>query len=791
MKKILLILFIISLSIKSQDFSGIRIYINPGHGGHDSNDRYISQTGFWESEGNLAKGLFLKEILDSLNAVTKISRTTNNSSDDLGLSVIVADANNFDADYFHSIHSNGYNGQSNYTLILFQGKDNAPTYPEAKIMGSYLADEIYKAHRTTTKYNRGDADFYGTGQPYLGVLKGLTMPGTLSEGSFHDYIPESYRLKNQAYLKHEAWAITKAFVKYYGLNDFAFGEIAGSVRDAFETVDYFYLNGTKDKNKPANLVNAILMPDSIVYNGDSFNNGFFLFDEVLKGEYDLIVDAENYNKDTLHVIVEENKTTFIDPYLTEAPNYSPPIVKEYFPNELENVRLDSKIILNFNVKMDKASTQLAFKITPSVPGTFTWENNDKRLIFSPSNYLTGGTQYEVSLNIFAKSYYNILIEQPFNILFNTRSALSFLKSYPEQNSTDISRTVKIKLKFDGPIDPYSLGGNVFFQDLLDNDVYLLINEENYSNGEIIFEPMHELNPNTYYKIKLLNGIKDTEGSNLLSDTTIIFRTESVTETNGNILFDFEEIGNWLQPEQSISTFGIDQVNTSFTISASRFISGSNSGKLKYSFISDSSGICKLENVSHDLININQQNNFGIWIFGDLSFNNLQIWFKNLDSSIIQYNLEYIDWTGWKFKEIYLGNSDNYIFNSIAIVQNKSGEKSGELFFDNAQYDVITNIEKVKNSFPNKIELLQNYPNPFNPNTNITFTIPYNEENENATVKLIVYDILGREVITLVNEIKKPGIYKINFDGNNLSSGIYYYQLKYGNSVISKKMLLLK
>ncbi|MCB9207452.1 MAG: N-acetylmuramoyl-L-alanine amidase [Ignavibacteriales bacterium] len=195
-------------------FYRIRIYINPGHGGHDSNDRYIAATGFWESEGNLGKGLHLRDILDSMNAITKMSRTTNNTNDDLGLSVIAADANNFDADYMHSIHSNAYNGQSNYTLILFQGKDNAPTYPEAKVMGGYLADEIFKAHRTSTKYNRGDADFYGTGQPYLGVFKGLTMPGTLSEGSFHDYIPESFRLKNDAYLDHEAWAITKAFIKY-------------------------------------------------------------------------------------------------------------------------------------------------------------------------------------------------------------------------------------------------------------------------------------------------------------------------------------------------------------------------------------------------------------------------------------------------------------------------------------------------------------------------------------------------------------------------------------------------
>ena len=64
----------------------------------------------------------------------------------------------------------------------------------------------------------------------LGVLRNLAMPGTLSEGSFHDYIPESWRLKNDSYLKHEAWAIAKAFIDYYNLTTFSNGEIAGILK---------------------------------------------------------------------------------------------------------------------------------------------------------------------------------------------------------------------------------------------------------------------------------------------------------------------------------------------------------------------------------------------------------------------------------------------------------------------------------------------------------------------------------------------------------------------------------
>ncbi|HOI31064.1 MAG TPA: T9SS type A sorting domain-containing protein [Melioribacteraceae bacterium] len=88
--------------------------------------------------------------------------------------------------------------------------------------------------------------------------------------------------------------------------------------------------------------------------------------------------------------------------------------------------------------------------------------------------------------------------------------------------------------------------------------------------------------------------------------------------------------------------------------------------------------------------------------------------------------------------------------------------------------------------PDKYKLSQNYPNPFNPTTTISFSIP-----ESQFISLMVYDILGREISTLVNEEKQPGNYKVNFDGSNLSSGVYYYQMRAGQFVETKKLILLK
>lgn len=88
-------------------------------------------------------------------------------------------------------------------------------------------------------------------------------------------------------------------------------------------------------------------------------------------------------------------------------------------------------------------------------------------------------------------------------------------------------------------------------------------------------------------------------------------------------------------------------------------------------------------------------------------------------------------------------------------------------------------------------LEQNYPNPFNPATSIRFEIPDQVRNDNTNVILIIYDVLGNETATLVNEEKPAGIYEVTFNANNLPSGIYFYMLQVGAINIVKKMVFLK
>jgi hypothetical protein len=104
-------------------------------------------------------------------------------------------------------------------------------------------------------------------------------------------------------------------------------------------------------------------------------------------------------------------------------------------------------------------------------------------------------------------------------------------------------------------------------------------------------------------------------------------------------------------------------------------------------------------------------------------------------------------------------------------------------------DWSANLNAVENeagTLPSECRLAQNYPNPFNPTTEISYSLKQSEQ-----VKLVVCDILGREIATLVNGFQDQGMYNITFNAQDLTSGIYYYQLRTSTGVLTKKMILMK
>ena len=150
------------------------------------------------------------------------------------------------------------------------------------------------------------------------------------------------------------------------------------------------------------------------------------------------------------------------------------------------------------------------------------------------------------------------------------------------------------------------------------------------------------------------------------------------------------------------------------------------------------------------------------------------------------------WSGNYFKDIPITIEaipyPGYIFEGW----NSSDENKNPMTLSlqsNTTY--ISAIFKGPNSLPNKIDIFQNYPNPFNPTTNIHYSL-----DRDNFVDLIIYDLKGQKVKTIINQFQKAGQKYVSWDSTNdnkktVSSGIYFFTLKSGNFIKTKKMILVK
>ena len=291
------------------------------------------------------------------------------------------------------------------------------------------------------------------------------------------------------------------------------------------------------------------------------------------------------------------------------------------------------------------------------------------------------------------------------------------------------------------------------------------------------------------------------GEVLIDKIAILSGIESRYTFDGNLIEGFESGNLWQSPLLSPNTNGVNASTTNFTITTLKKKSGNGSGRLNYGFTGNSG---EVELALINPINLGQSSSsgFGIWVYGDNSYNNLEYHFLRSGSSIEKVFIDTLKWTGWKLKKIWLNEipgSGQIEFKSINIVQTANGETSGTLFFDECISNIVTDVF-ADNSLPGEFILEQNFPNPFNPTTTIRFSLPDNrngQSNSLQNVSLKIYDMLGREVSTLIDEEKAPGNYEVKFNAKGLASGVYIYRLQSGDShsgevfIQSKKLILLK
>ena len=391
------LVFAMALSLSASAASNSsKCYINPGHGGHDSDDRptdlpkelgFTTSQRFYESDGNLVRGQKLSAFLNALGISTKMSRTTNYSSDDLALSTIASQSNSYGG-YFISLHSNGANNSANYVISEYRG--TASTNSTEAVSGSKkfaltaaqqhdvnkLTDVTYSTPRALNDYS-----FNGWN---LGVLRTNTQVGYLVETWFHDYRPEALRMKSDVYNRFLAWQLARAYMEYPKGNSAGIkGCVIGDIRNTAKTCGYSsYTHRNRDNYLAVNGAKVELLNSSgtVVQSmtTDNYHNGVYGFFDLTAGTYTVRVSKSGYKTQTATVTVSNGKST----------------LKKFDLSEGTDSGISSNVTsVSFGtVYVDKSSTKTATITTTGVSSALSVTVSGTGFSVSPTSLpASGGT----------------------------------------------------------------------------------------------------------------------------------------------------------------------------------------------------------------------------------------------------------------------------------------------------------------------------------------------------------------------------------------------------------------
>lgn len=796
--RIFLLLILISVSCFGQDLTGVKIYVNPGHGGFDSDDRNIviapytsgDHNGFWESQSNLDKGQQLQSMLLAAGATVYISRTTNTTADDLPLSQIVAMANSVNADFMLAIHSNAGSGVANYVLQLYAGKDanDQVTYPtatpvsdESRAICNIIAQNQYSNKLTTWTSGYqvvGDKTFARTIMGWsdgYGVLRGLAVPGTISEGMMHDYIPETYRLMNMDYKWLEAWQFYKSFCTYFNAGAITTGNIAGQVRDSRIKLESTYnkLAG-QDQMLPLNGAKVTLVETGEFYTVDQLQNGLFFFKNLAPGTYHILAENDGYHNQTQEITVTANNTSYYNFALNRVRN-TPPQVITYTPNVTnlnDSVDASTDIVLQFNWDMDEASTTAAFTITPTASGKFTFEDTNYTLRFTPDKPLDKETVYTVTLAKSASHPDNLSMENDFSFQFLTknRNRLSLLMSNPYDGNEGVYYVAPaFRLIFDRKLNTSNLQSAIWVEDesgTLTKIARSVVNNSVTSPyGSSYFSLASNLTEGKEYKLVVSGDVEDEIGMKVVEPIEIRFKAVNVAKTGPEVKETFE-----LAALTYNSAVSADVTTATIVASSATKLFGSYANRIQTSFGSfTAEAVFNFNNPAE----LSSEKVVGLHVFGDLTGN--ELWLKLTSSASEEWvKMCDLNFFGWEFHELNLENLIPAGTYSIAAIKVKRSNSYGfstssDIYLDNLLVydDPLSSVNQLETS-------IRVYPNPVS-------SVVVAETSSVSNTSLQLFTLHG---------VKLQEVKTNRMDVRNVTAGTYLLKVFVNGEVYSKPLIIV-
>lgn len=714
MKKIFLSLAIAACSIISASAitpDQVHIYINPGHGGYDSDDRNVvippftqgDPEGYWESKSNLWKGLDLMQMLKDRGYKVAISRTQNRTEDDLGLSTIGRASNDFNSDMFLSIHSNatGSGVRMNRPLSIYKGYTGEPTHPGSEVFAEIVNKQLLKNEGTvwtnTDLFVVGDWTFYHSwgDKVGLGVLRQLDHCGMLSEGSFHDYVPEAYRLLNPEFCWAEAYHFLKAFEEYFGIESKeTTGVVAGLVYDDKFIRDESYKMFDIDNNMPLTEAKVELVDASgntlQTYTTQSLPNGYYLFKDVVPGTYTVKVTKNTHEVTTASVTVEKNKINYANIPVKKIRN-TPPEILKYSPEWKEGdaaVLCNSPIRLEFNWDMDLDATVKAVKIEPEVVADYTWSESNFVLTITPKEPYTPNTKYTVTVGTSAKHAGGKPMVEEFKMSFTTdaRNYYPMLSYFPKDGDVINIKSPTIYMTFDKPLDSSSATSGVKVSDAAGTELKfsargISAGKASDDFGWIKLPVSKTLTAGAEYTAVIPTTVCDLDGIHLEKQITSKFTAVnmSIVKDGAQEVEGFEDIAKF-----SVNAEASKAYTATITKDSSTKLIGTAGLQCKYTFTEANGGVVYI-NATPGVVAYTNKDVLEINVNGDMSSNKVFV-VLNDGTEDTELSLGLVEYYGWQYKRVDLASlkeNATYKFVGLKIVQTGAVQgKNGTLKFDN-------------------------------------------------------------------------------------------------------------
>ena len=691
MKRTLLIASIITAACLALNAQKPHVYINPGHGGHGSDDRNVvippftagDTLGFWESNSNLWKGFALQEVLRKKGYRTSISRLKNEESNDLLLSTIVALCNNSGADVFYSIHSNasGYGDSHayNYPMGIYRGYTGQPQVANSDKLTADLGETLIE-NKSTVWSNGGHYVIYGDWTFYpdwglqgLGVLRGNKATSMLSEGSFHDYYPEAYRLLSHDYDWVEGWNFSIGADRYFGrLDQYDMGIITGCIRDdrVLRVASYQMLDA--DKREPVVRANVRLLDtegnEVAVAHSDSLWNGIYLFKYVEPGTYRVEASSPLHELMTKEVEVRPNESTYCNFDLKKIRNTAPEVIA-YSPHWADGDKpllCNVPVVMEFNWDMDTESVAEAFTITPEVKGTIRWEDSNYRMVFTPDNAYATDTHYTVTLAASACHGGGTSMGEDFSFSFTTdsRRHLEQLTMFPTEGAEIHFTKPVIEFRTDSLMDTYDLNKHFHVFDNEGNELTYLKrsiknNKKSDPYGYIRLPLAKDLTPDADYRLVVDRDVADYDGIHLPDTIRLTFK--AVDAAKHPAVTSSVDI----EGDADVTLSGV--YATAKVASSTSHLLGAKSLQVDYQF-DDSNADSQVRLAMSTPHTFNMGDSVAALLWGDMSFNDVAAVMTDAHGDETLLPLSAIDFHGWRWVSAPVTMPGSYRFTGLEVTR---------------------------------------------------------------------------------------------------------------------------